>query len=445
MDSGNFIGYLYVLREFLIENKNKKDTQNLINNITELINNTDFSYLYNNKTKLLSVGFNLEDNKLTDSYYDFLASEARQASLIAIAKKDIPIKHWNNLSRTLTSLNKYKGLVSWSGTAFEYLMPNLNLQRYKGSLLDEASQFAIMSQIEYMRKVNLPWGISESAFNLKDLNNNYQYKAFGIPWLGLKRGLENDFVISPYSTFLSLEYSKKLGINNLKRLESEGSFGKYGFYESIDYTKSRLKKGQEKAVVKTYMAHHQGLIMLSINNYLNNNIIRTRFNNNPEIEAVNILLEERMPINTIITKENKEKIPKFLENKSGNYAERKIENKGLKLKELQVLSNEDYKIVIDEYGNGKSTYKNNLVNYYKQTDEISNGIYFYMRNIRNKRIIRPEENASIIFAPERVEFSKQEGNLKIDLKICIAPDKNLEIRRLEIENFGNNEEIFEIF
>ena len=445
VDSGNFVGYLYVLREFLIENKNKQDTQSLINNITELINNTDFSYLYNPKTKLLSVGFNLEDNKLTDSYYDFLASEARQASLIAIAKKDIPVKHWNNLSRTLTSLNKFKGLVSWSGTAFEYLMPNLNLQRYKGSLLDEASQFAIMSQMEYVKKLGLPWGISESAFNLKDLNNNYQYKAFGIPWLGFKRGLENDFVISPYSTFLSLEYAGKLAINNLRWLEEDGLLGKYGFYESVDYTKSRLKKGEEKAVVKTYMAHHQGLIILSINNFLNNNIIRSRFNKNPEIEAVNILLEERMPINTIITKEKKEKISKFIDGKVGNYAERKIENKGLKVKELQVLSNEDYKIVIDEYGNGKSTYKNNLINYFKETDEIQNGIYFYIRNIRNKRIIRPEENASIIFAPERVEFSKQDGNLKTDLNICIAPDKNLEIRRLEIENFGNSEEIFEVF
>ena len=438
-------GYLYVLRAFLIENKNKQDLQSLINNITELIESTDFSYLYNPKTKLLSVGFNLEDNKLTDSYYDFLASEARQASLVAIAKKDIPVKHWNNLSRTLTSLNKYKGLVSWSGTAFEYLMPNLNLQRYEGSILDEASQFAIMSQIEYVKKLDLPWGISESAFNLKDLNNNYQYKAFGIPWLGFKRGLENDFVISPYSTFLSLEYAGKLAVNNLRWLEAEGLLGKFGFYESIDYTKTRLTKGEEKAIVKTYMAHHQGLIILSINNYLNNNIIRTRFNENPEIEAVNILLEERMPKNTIITKEKKDKVFKFTEGKIGNYAERKIENTGLIIKERQVLSNEDYKIEIDENGNGKSTYKNNLINYYKATNELQSGIYFYIRNIRNKRIIMPEENASIIFAPERVEFSKQEGNLKTNLKICIAPDKNLEIRRLEIENFGNSEEIFEVF
>lgn len=226
VDSGNFVGYLYVLKQFLIENQNKSDVENLKQNVSNLIDNTDFSYLYSEKNKLLSVGFNLEENKLTDSYYDFLASEARQASLVGISKGDIPVKHWYNLSRTLTSLNKYKGLVSWSGTAFEYLMPNINLKRYKGSLLDESSKFAIMSQIEYAKNLKLPWGISEAAFNLRDLNNNYQYKAFGIPWLGFKRGLENDFVVSPYSTFLSLEDSHKLGIENLEWLEYEGALRK---------------------------------------------------------------------------------------------------------------------------------------------------------------------------------------------------------------------------
>lgn len=255
---------------------------------------------------MFSIGYNLEENKLSDSYYDFLASEARQASLVAIAKRDIPAKHWNNLSRTLTSLNGYKGLVSWTGTAFEYLMPNINFKRYTGSLLDEASKFAIMSQIEYANKLGVPWGISESAFNLKDLNNNYQYKAFGIPWLGLKRGLEDDIVISPYSTFLSLEDERDKGIENLKHLEKIGAVGKYGFYEAIDYTPARIKNNKRE-IVKTYMAHHQGLIFLSLNNLLNDNILKTRFNANPEIEATNILLQERMPIQMIITKEKKEK------------------------------------------------------------------------------------------------------------------------------------------
>lgn len=131
VDSGNFVGYLYVVKQFLIENQNKLEVESLKQIVTKLIENTDFSYLYSEKNKLLSVGFNLEDNKLTDSYYDFLASEARQASLVAISKGDVPVKHWYNLSRTLTSLNKYKGLVSWSGTAFEYLMPNITLKDIK--------------------------------------------------------------------------------------------------------------------------------------------------------------------------------------------------------------------------------------------------------------------------------------------------------------------------
>ena len=203
---------------------------------------------------------------LTDSYYDLLASEARQASIVAIAKKDVPAKHWYSLNRSLTILNKYKGLISWSGTAFEYLMPNVNILQEEGSLLSESCKFAIMSQMEYAKKLNLPWGISEAAFNLRDLNNNYQYKAFGIPWLGIKRGLGDEFVVSPYASILAITQKPKEVYDNLKRLEDYGMYQKYGFYESIDYTPSRLKLNEQYSAVKTYMAHHQGLILLSINN-----------------------------------------------------------------------------------------------------------------------------------------------------------------------------------
>ena len=215
-------GYLYIVKNFLEKNKLEENLF-LYNDVNNLIIQTDFSKLFCDKTKLFSIGFNLEENKLTDSYYDFLASEARQASLVAIAKKDVPVKHWNSLSRTITIFKDYKGLISWTGTAFEYLMPNINLKRYEGSLLDESSKFAVLSQIEYGEKIKKPWGISESAFNLMDLNRNYQYKAFGVPWLGLKRGLEDDIVISPYSTFLSLYDALEEGINNLKRLEKNGA------------------------------------------------------------------------------------------------------------------------------------------------------------------------------------------------------------------------------
>lgn len=231
VDNGNFIGYLYTVKQFLInaekdvfdiDNSNNEYTEKIsqmISTIDSIIEQTDFSILYDSKKRLFSIGYDVEQNKLTNSYYDLLASEARQASLVAIAKKDVTPKHWGALSRTLTSLKKYKGLISWSGTAFEYLMPNINIKKYEESLLDESCRFLIMSQIEYARKLGIPWGISEAAYNLKDLNNNYQYKSFGVPWLGLKRGLNDDMVVSPYSVFLSLNYVPKLAIANLKELE----------------------------------------------------------------------------------------------------------------------------------------------------------------------------------------------------------------------------------
>ena len=219
VDSGNFVGYLYTLKSFLKNISKTEKVEILISIIDRLISNTNFLVLYDYKKRIFSIGFNIEENKLTDSYYDLLASEARQASLVAIAKRDVPSKHWNSLSRTLTTLNGYKGLVSWSGTAFEYLMPSINIKSYEGSLLDESCRFLIMSQKEYARKLGTPWGISEAAFSLKDLNNNYQYKAFGIPWLGLKRGLDEDAVISSYSVFLSLIYDLNGAVQNIRRLE----------------------------------------------------------------------------------------------------------------------------------------------------------------------------------------------------------------------------------
>ena len=313
VDSGNFVGYLYVIKNWL-ESQNKCNIDlisGLLEIVNKLIENTDFSHLYKKEQRIFSIGFNVEENKLTNSYYDLLASEARQASLIAIAKKDVPVKHWNSLSRTLTTLGKYKGLVSWSGTSFEYLMPNINIPKYKGSLLDESCKFMIMSQMEYAKKLQIPWGISEAAFNLKDLHSNYQYKAFGIPWLGLKRGLADEMVVAPYGSILAITDYPKEVYQNLKRLEEYGMYNKYGFYESIDFTPERLKKGSKSATVKTYMAHHQGLILLSINNLFNNNILQKRFMQNPEINAISILLQETMPETAIITKENKEKVEKL--------------------------------------------------------------------------------------------------------------------------------------
>ena len=446
VDSGNFVGYLYVVKQFLIQN-GQEDTR-----IDELIEHTDFTKLYNEKMQLFSVGYNVEENMLTDSYYDLLASEARQTSLVAIAKKDIEQKHWYNLSRTLTVLNKYKGLISWSGTAFEYLMPNINIPKYPGSLLDESCKFLIMSQKEYNKKLKIPWGISESAFNLKDLNNNYQYKAFGIPWLGLKRGLADEIVVAPYASMMAIIDEPIEVLKNLKQLEKLGMYNKYGFYESIDYTPTRLRKNETKAIVKTYMAHHQGLILLSINNLMNNNIVQKRFVQNPEIEAVDILLQERMPENIIITKEEKEKVEKIKYIDYENATQREITNINTKLNNVNVIGNDKYTIIMDQKGNGYSKYNNILINRYKYTDDEEQGIFFFFKNIKTKRIwtsnymnyLSKADKYVMCFTPDMNKITRQDGNIETITKISVAPTEPVEIRRIELVNHGIEDETIEI-
>ena len=389
VDSGNLIGYLFVVKTFLEENikdSNRDEIQTLIEIIDNTIKDTNFSVLYSKEQQIFSIGFNVEENKLTDSYYDLLASEARQASLVAIAKKDVPTKHWNYLSRTLTVLGKYKGLISWSGTAFEYLMPNINIPKYEGSLLDESCKFMIMSQKEYAKRLNIPWGISEAAFNLKDLKSNYQYKAFGIPWLGLKRGLADELVVSSYAGVLAITDEPKETIKNLKQLENEGMYNKFGFYESIDFTPERVEKGKKYGLVKTYMAHHQGLILLSINNLFNNQILQQRFMKNPQIEAVSILLQETMPEKFIITKENKEKVEKFKYKDYENYIQTTYKKIDERLITGNIISNENYVVAMNEKGEGVSKYEDIYINRFKATDDYGQGIFFIIKNIKTKEI-----------------------------------------------------------
>ena len=466
VDSGNFVGYLYVTRSFLQEvlSKNLKEIsgekeefnkqiiERLVEIITKIIENTNFSVLYNKENQIFSIGFNIEDNKLTDSYYDLLASEARQTSLIAIAKKDVPVKHWNSLSRTITTLGKYKGLLSWSGTAFEYLMPNINIPKQEGSLLDESCKFMLMSQMEYAKELNLPWGISEAAFNLKDLYSNYQYKAFGIPWLGLKRGLADEMVVSSYGSVLAVSDIPKEVVANLKELEKYGMYNKYGFYESVDYTPQRLKKGEKASVVKTYMAHHQGLILLSINNLFNKNVLQKRFMENPEIEAVSILLQERMPEKFVITKENKGKVEKLKYKDYESYSQNTYTKIDERLIRANFISTQEYTIAMNQKGQGVSKYKNVYINRFKVTDDYSQGIFFAIKNIKTKEIWSSDYSLNqnrrtkyqISFMPDKVMQEMTNGNINTKIETTIVPNEPVELRKVNFQNMGDSEEILEI-
>ncbi len=453
VDSGNFVGYLYVLKQFFInECKDYENSTKLIEIIDKLIDNTDFSKLYDEKTGLFSIGYNIEENKITDSFYDLVASEARQTSLVAIAKKDVTAKHWKNLSRTLTVINRYKGLISWSGTSFEYLMPGIIIKRYPGSLLDESCRFMIMSQIEYANKLGIDWGISEAAFNLKDFNGNYQYKAFGIPWLGLKRGLADEMVASSYGSILAINDKPVDVIKNLKNLESKGMLNKYGFYESIDYTPARVKQDENCAVVKTYMAHHQGLILLSINNLINSNINQIRFFQNPEIEAIDILLQERMPDNVIITKEKKEKVEKIKYTNYNYYSEHTFGKGEFNINEYNLIQNNNYMVLIDKNGNGYSKYYDKIINRYKKTDNCDEGIHFFIKNTKsnnvwsttNLSLLKKDEDYEVTFCQDKSKFSKVINDIKSNMFVTVAPEDPVEIRKLELKNIGNNDEVLEI-
>ena len=437
VDSGNFVGYLFVVKNVL-EKENKKDLANAVN---EIIVNTDFSKLYDYDKNLFSIGYDIKENRLVDSYYDLLASEARQASFIAIAKRDISYKHWFNLGRALTVVDGYKGLVSWSGTMFEYFMPNVIMPSYEYSLLEETYRFCLYSQKKYASKLGIPWGISESAFNLQDLNYNYQYKAFGIPWLGLKRGLKEDVVVAPYASVITIGKNYRDVLKNIELLKEVGAYDRFGFYESIDYTPSRVTKDKRYEVVLTYMAHHQGLILLAINNFMNKNILQKCFSDNPEIKAVDILLQEKNSQTVVYTKEKKEKIA-VLKYKDYDDYKQHIENVSSGM--VNVITNDKYTLVINDFGEGYSKLNDIYVNKYNDFCKQSNIIY--VKNTDNNTFwsstlhptLKEPDEYLISFSPGESKFYRRDGDIETITKISVSPEENVEIRQVEIRNIGEN-------
>src|ERR1019366_325034 len=238
-------------------------------------------------------GYRGTDGTLDPSCDDLLASEARLTSFIAIAKGDVPSSHWFRLTRALTPVGLGSALISWSGSMFEYLMPALVRRAPAGSLLSQTYQQVVQRQIEYGEERGVPWGISEPAYNARDIDFTYQYSSFGVPELGLKRGLSEDLVIAPYATALAAMVEPSAAVENLGRLAQEGGQGVYGFYEALDYTGSRLPEGKNVAVIRAYMAHHQGMALVAAANVLNDGVMQSRFHAEPIVRATELLLQER--------------------------------------------------------------------------------------------------------------------------------------------------------
>ena len=421
-------------------------TKAIIDRLDVLIHAINFTPLYVDERKLFSIGFSLEDNKLTNSYYDLLASEARQASYIGIAMGQIPPEHWFRMGRALTIVDGYKGLVSWTGTMFEYLMPLLIMKSYPNTLLDETYSFVMKSQIKYGKQRDMPWGVSESCFNMLDRSQDYQYKAIGVPWLGLKRGLTEDTVTTPYATFLALLVNPEAAIRNIRTLQAEGLEGSHGFYEAADYTPERLPFETKRAVVKSFMSHHQGMSLLAIDDFLHHNVLQRRFHTDAEMNAAHLLLQEKIPRNLLFTKETREKaLPlKGIAAKEA-LTVRKFSGIDAQMPNAHILSNGNYMILLTDRGTSYS--KNKLVSVSRwRTDTLLNpyGMFFYIHNHSTDTVWsaayaplnRMPERYEVTFASDKAIFRRTDGQIETTTEVMVASGDNVEIRRLTLKNTG---------
>ncbi len=426
----------------------------LIQRIESLSGSISFKPFYNDGRQLFSIGYNVDEKKLTNSYYDLLASEARQASYIAIARGEVPPKHWFMLGRLLTVVDRYQGLISWSGTMFEYLMPLLLMKSYRNTLLDETYSFVIKSQQKYGKVRSMPWGSSESSFHSLDINLDYQYKAIGVPWLGLKRGLIEDAVTSPYSTFMALMVSPEEAYKNIRYLKTEGLEGAYGYYEAADYTPERTNFQSQKVIIKSFMAHHEGMSLLSLNNYLNDNIMQRRFSSDPSVKAARLLLQEKIPVNILFTKDNKEKVAaskaKIYRDKG---AYRKFTVPDFELPKAHVLSNGNYSVMLTDKGTGYSRSKTGDISRWREDPVLDRyGMFFYVKNVTTDRYwsatyspfnILPELY-EVVFTSDKAAYKRVDGDIETSVEVIAASDDNAEIRKVSLKNNGDTTCIIEV-
>lgn len=446
------------LRKHIKEKKDNadeviKNIDNIYKRLEKIVNETRFDKLYDSKVNLISIGYNVREKKLIDSYYDLLASEARIVSYIGIIKGEIPKSHWFKLGRSLTEIDKYRGLVSWTGTMFEYLMPNLILKSYDYTLLDETYRTAIRAQKRYGQNQSIPWGISESGYFSFDMQLNYQYKAFGIPKLGLKRGLSDDIVVSPYSTFLALNFDYDDAMKNIREFIDKKMEGIYGFYEAIDFTKKRLPYGSNYEIIRSYMTHHQGMSLVSINNILNDNIMQKRFHSFPHVNMGEILLKERMPNNIVVSSKNYYLNQTQETAKENVMIERVYGLEDIKDIECQMISSGRYSLMITNRGGGFSKKGDILVNRWRRDNLLGKyGNYIFLRDLKENKVwcstfeplnILPEKY-DVSFTNDKAKFSRKDGDIETQTEVIVSSEENAEIRKVRISNHGDEVAMIEV-
>jgi cellobiose phosphorylase len=413
----------------------------------------EYGFLYDEARHLMTIGYNASARRRDSSYYDLLASEARLVSFVAIAQGQVPQDNWFALGRQLTSSAAGPALLSWDGSMFEYLMPLLVMPNYENTLLDESCKAAVETQIEYGMTRNVPWGISESGYNAIDVHMKYQYRAFGTPSLGLKRGLAEDLVIAPYASSLALMVAPEQACANLQRLAAAGVEGKYGFYEAIDYTPSRVPRGQSHVIVRSYMAHHEGMSLLGLSHVLLDRPMQRRFESVPIFQATTLLLQEKVPKATALYSEAEE-LPEA-RGITGELATpvRVFYSPNTPIPEVQLLSNGKYHVMVSNAGGGYSRWKDMAVTRWREdTTRDHWGTFCYIRDVATGRFwssahqpaVKPLEHYEAIFSEAKVEFRCREGELEAHTEIAVSPEDDVELRRVTLTNRARKRRVIEI-
>ena len=403
----------------------------------------EYDFLFDKARHLLAIGYNVSEHRRDSSYYDLLASEARFSSFVAIAQGELPQESWFAMGRLLTTTGGEPILLSWSGSMFEYLMPLLVMPTYENTLLDKTCKAAVASQIEYGRKCGVPWGVSECGYNAIDVNLNYQYRAFGVPGLGLKRGLAEDLVIAPYASALALMVAPDKACLNLERLAAEGFEGKYGFYEAIDYTPSRLPRGQSSAVVRSFMAHHQGMSFLSLAYLLLGRPMQKRFESEPLFQATMLLLQERVPKATAFYAHTTELSELHAASIGAETPIRVLSSPDTPVPEVQLLSNGRYHVMITNAGGGYSRWKDLAVTRWSEDSTRDNrGSFCYIRDVTSgsfwsttyQPTLKRSKNFEAVFSEGRAEFRCRHDDLDAYTEVVVSPEDDIELRRITITN-----------
>jgi len=418
----------------------------LESNARETALGMEFGFLLDSDRNLLSIGYRVSEGTLDQSCYDLLASEARLASFIAIAKGDIPARHWFHLGRAVTPIAYGAALISWSGSMFEYLMPSLVMRAPAGSLIEQTSRLIVRRQISYARSLGTPWGISESAFNTRDLELTYQYSNFGVPGLGLKRGLAENAVIAPYATALAAMVDPHAAAQNLAELARLGARGRYGFYEALDYTPSRLPEGRNFAIVRAFMAHHQGMTIVAIADSLLDGAMRARFHGEPIVQAAELLLQERTPRYIAVVRpwaaETKGQARILQMEAPGG---RRIFTPHDATPATHLLSNGRYAVMLTAAGSGYSRWRDLAVTRWQADATCDDwGSYIFLRDADSGAVwsagfqptgVEPD-SYTVTFSEDRAEFVRRDDSLITTLEVLVSAEDDAEVRRVSISNSG---------